>query len=125
MFIKRGQAGETIIGVEAVQVGTVPVEVEGEIIQEPIYDITRCHLVQSRTKRIATQADRRSKRQVMPSEIAGDLTVSFRFPDGEVVTVTLDESQRMQSVKAPRTPKASTFLPSITIKWKDRSKRGR
>ena len=128
MFIQLGAASGTLIGVEATPVGTAPLVVDGpsgpEVVQEPIYNITACRLVQPKIKRMATSTDRRSAKQVFPHMIAGDLSVTFTFPDGEVVVVSLDESVDLQQTRGPKLVKASSFLPTIKIHWRDRAKRG-
>ena len=127
MFIQLGTASGTLIGVEATPAGTAPMVVEGpsgpEVVQEPTYHITACRLVQAKRKRVATQADRRSVAQILPHMIAGDLSVTFTFPDGEVVVVSLDESTNLQQTQDPSLAKASSFLPTIKIHWRDRAKR--
>lgn len=124
MFIERGRASGTVIGVEAIQVGTVPIDVDGETIQEPIYNIARCEVRQNQVKRIATLADKRVTRQIFPSEIAGDLTVTFVFRDGEQVVVSLDESRGLAAARVPIKAQLGVFLPTIKITWRDRSRRG-
>lgn len=128
MFIQLGAASGTLIGVEATLVGTAPLVVEGpsgpKVVQEPTYNITACRVVQPKVKRVATQADRRSAAQILPHMIAGDLSITFTFPDGEVAVVSLDESVDLQQTRGPKLVKASSFLPTIKIHWRDRAKRG-